>query len=269
MEDFKLSSKGIYQVLKKKGIEYLHHANTVATSLTFIEVGALLSRQFVEANDLNQTVQKSDTEDKKFDVWDSVFLDGEDLHKRYRRANKYGPVLFKLKLDLLISPSIQYLYVTKSNPWYWKDSTTIDQKYYKTIDELSLDYLTGKRLDSQIMFTIRTPEREIKLKKYLHSIVIDIPKLFINTKNGEELTVGEYAFGAINDALNKHGLGHITVLKRHDGKLTFCSCLPNYNYLHTFKKTEFKKIFAKMDEKNDANNGFSPGIRGISNETNY
>lgn len=245
MDDFKISSKGVYQILKEKGIEFLHHSNTIATSITFIEERALLSRHFVETNNLKQTSQKSDREDKKFDVWDSVFLDGEDLHKRYSRANKYGPVLFRLKLDMLTSPIIQHLYVTKSNPWYWNDSTQIEQKYYKSIEDLNKDYLTGKKLDSQIMFTIKSPECNIKLNKYLHSVGVDIPQLLINTRNGQQLTAGEYAFEVISNSLKANGLGHIPVLKRHSGKLTFCQCVANYNFLHAFDKSEFKKRFSK------------------------
>ncbi|WP_419868429.1 hypothetical protein [Chryseobacterium sp. CT-SW4] len=175
MDKYKLSPKEIYQALKKKGIQYLHHANTISTSLTFIENRALLSRHYVEKKHYYQTPQKSDEEDKKFDVWDSVFLDGEDLHSRYNRANKYGPVLFRFKLKILHSPSIQGVYVTKSNPWYWNDNTSIEEKFYHSIEEINQDYLTGKKLDSQIMFTIRSPGTEIKLNKFLHSIKLTIP----------------------------------------------------------------------------------------------
>ena len=97
-------------------VEFLYHANTVSTSITFIENNALLSRHFVESNNLFQSNQPSDKEDKLFDVWDHVFLDGEDLHKRYSRANKYGPVLFRFKLELLTSPQFQNVFITKTNP---------------------------------------------------------------------------------------------------------------------------------------------------------
>lgn len=245
MDEYKLPPKEIYQILKNKGIKYLHHANTVATSITFIENRALLSRHYVEINGYYQTPQKSDDEDKRFDVWDSVFLDGEDLHKRYKQANKYGPVLFKLKLEMLNSPSIQGIYVTKSNPWYWKKSTNIDAKFYKSVDDVNSDYLTGKKLDSQIMFTIRSPKTEIKLNKFLYSIEIDIPQLLINVKNIGNMSVGDYAIQSIQDSLNNNGLGHIPILKRHNGEFTLCKCTFDYNYLKTFEYSELKKRFAK------------------------
>ncbi|MCS3868690.1 hypothetical protein J3D55_001606 [Chryseobacterium ginsenosidimutans] len=247
MDEYKLSPKEIYQILKNKGIEYLHHANTVATSITFIENRALLSRHYVEANGYYQTPQKSDSEDKKYDVWDSVFLDGEDLHKRYNQANRYGPILFKLKLEILNSPFIQGIYVTKNNPWYWKDYTKPDEKFYKSAEEVNRDYLTGKKVDSRIMFTIRSPNNEIKLNKFLHSIEIDIPKLLVNVKAGGEMSVGDYAINAIQESLSLNGLGHIRISKRHDGEFRFCKCNLNYNILQSFEKKEFRKRFAKKD----------------------
>ncbi|HNP69286.1 MAG TPA: hypothetical protein PKH16_15375 [Aequorivita sp.] len=245
MEEYSLSSKSIYNILKDKGVFYLHHANTVSTAITFIENNALLSRNYVELNGLFQSAQKSDSEDKLFDVWDHVFLDGEDLHKRYKRANKYGPVLFRFKLDMLTSPLLQKIYITKSNPWYWNKETTMGDRFYKSIEEVSKDYLTGKRLDSQIMFTIRNPEKEIKLNKFIHSIGIDKPKLLVNLSSGEQTTAGDYSYDSIRKSMDENSLKHIPLLVRHEGKISFCSCHANYNYLHAFDKSEFKKRFAK------------------------
>lgn len=103
MENYKLPSKEIYQILRDKGLQYLYHANTVSTSQTFIKQNALLSRGFVEENGLVQTDQKSDNEDKLYDVWNHVFLDASDLHSLYSRANYYGPVAFQIKLELFNS----------------------------------------------------------------------------------------------------------------------------------------------------------------------
>jgi hypothetical protein len=68
--------------------------------LTFIEAKALLSRHYVEVNGLLQTPQYTDEKDKSLGIWDSVFLDGYDLHLPFG-VNYYGPVLFVMKLDLL------------------------------------------------------------------------------------------------------------------------------------------------------------------------
>ena len=245
LDHYSISSKIIYNLLKEKGIVYLHHANTVATSISFIEQKSLLSRSFVAENGFFQTKQSSDNEDKTHDVWDHVFLDGEDLHKRYNRANKYGPVLFRIKLEMLTSPSIQSVFVTKSNPWYWKQNTSLENKFYSNVDELKKDYLTGKKLDSQVMFTFRNPNKEIKLNKYLHSIGLDKPKLLIKSHYEEEMSIGDYAEKAIKDSLESNGLGHIPILIRHNGNLNFCQCHADYNFLYNFNKQEIKKRFAK------------------------
>lgn len=245
IDDFALSAKQLYSILKEKKVEFLYHANTVGTSVTFIENRALLSRDFIETNDLYQTEQKSDKEDKKFDVWDHIFLDGADLHKKYNRANKYGPVLFRMNLELLISPSIQEVYITKSNPWYWNSSTTLENKFYSNIDDVKSDYLTGSKLDSQIMFTFRNPEKEIKLNKYLHSIGIDKPKLLVNIASGGQKTVGDYAEDTLKECLENSGLGHIPILTRNHPKFNFCQCHFNYNYLYSSDMNEFIKRFRK------------------------
>lgn len=244
MDEYKLSPKEIYQVLKNKGIEYLHHANTVATSTTFIENRALLSRHYVEINNFYQTPQDSGNEDKRYNVWDSIFLDGEDLHKRYNQANRYGPILFKLKLEMLNSPTIPGIYVTK-NPWYWKTHTKPEEKFYKSTEDVNRDYLTGKKVDARIMFTIRSPGTEIKLNKFLHSIEIDIPQLLVKVKDIGDISVGDYAIDTIRESLNINGLGHIPISKRHDGEFRFCKCTLNYNFIQSFRKQEFRKKFAK------------------------
>lgn len=69
-----LDSKLLFSLLSAKGVKFLHHANTVKTSLTFIKAKSLLSRAYVEKNSLDQTEQYTDTKDKKFDIWDSVFF---------------------------------------------------------------------------------------------------------------------------------------------------------------------------------------------------
>ena len=62
MEKYKLSAKSLYSILKEKKVDFLYHANTVLTSLTFIRERALLSRGYVAENNFEQTDQKSDKE---------------------------------------------------------------------------------------------------------------------------------------------------------------------------------------------------------------
>jgi hypothetical protein len=244
MKEFELPAKSIYSLLKEKGVEYLFHANTVCTSKTFIEQNALLSRHFVESNGLAQSPQKSDPEDKKFDVWDHVFLDALDLHKRYSRANHYGPVQFRMKLEMLNSPLIESMYVTKSNPFYWKQHTSLTDRFYSSIEVLKDDYLTGKKLDSRIMFTLRSPGRSVKLNKFLDAIGVDNPKLLLGPKF-ENKTLGEFVNEVIGGALKENHLGHIPLLKRHPNGIAWCRCAADYNLLKLSDKKEFLRRFSR------------------------
>ena len=119
----KLNNSELHALFVEKDITHLHHANTVATSITFIESGGLLSRADVEDHNLCQTVQASDDEDKQFDVWHDVFVDTADLHEWFGRQNIYGPILFKFNIVFLLSDELE-VWVTKNNPMYWQGEIT-------------------------------------------------------------------------------------------------------------------------------------------------
>jgi len=245
IENFALSSKALYGMLKKKGVEYLYHANTVATSLTFIKAKCLLSRHQVNSDGLNQSYQKSDGHDKLHDVWDHIYVDGTDHHTIYSRSNFYGPVLFRFSVDILTSPAFKDIFIMKSNPYYWNKKMTLEDKFYLNIDDVNRDYMTGKRLDSQIMFTFRNPKRELKLNKFLHSIYIDEPSVLIKLRSGGEMLAGSYIRTVIGDSLDGNGLSHIPLLKRHENPLSFCKCAAQYTYMYNFEPDEFKRRFSR------------------------
>lgn len=233
INDFAIDGRAVFAMFKEKGIKNLFHANTVLTSLSYIESSALLSRGHCESNNLKQTPQKSDNEDKFFDVWDDVFLDGFDLHEKYSRYNEYGPVLFVFKLAMLNNPGFN-LHITKTNPWYWKTETPLNERYYDNIEEIEANYLTNKKIDARIMFTIKKPMRLIKLKKYLEKIIIDTPSgNFIH--NNQKIHIGSNAYDKILASLKENSLSHIPLEKRHNGKLLLgCWCL--YRYKITTKE---------------------------------
>ena len=235
-----VKSKELYEVLQRKGISHFHHANTMRTSITFIRAGTLLSRQFVESKMLIQSEQSSDHKDKEFGVWDDVFLDGLDLHGRFRRPNLYGPVMFKIKLEILLEPNFENMYVTTNNPIYWKADSL---KYYEDIIKIDQDYLTGNYLsDARIMFTIKSPEDHIRLDKFCDEIIVDNPNLLF-AQTGERIV--DRAAGKISKVLSESNLKHIPVRIRHEGiSNLYCSCFFQYNYMNTFKSKELLKRFA-------------------------
>lgn len=172
----KLDNEKLYALLKQKNISNLFHANTVATSITFIEEGGLLSRHYIEERGLYQTPQTSDDIDKLFDVFKDIFLDTADLHKHFSRQNHYGPVLFKFRLELLLNEEIE-IWVTKDNPINWEHDSASEEKYFINVMELSEKW---DKYDLQRkMFTIRKPGKPI-LFDYLEEIILDNPKVKIN-----------------------------------------------------------------------------------------
>lgn len=133
-----MQGKDVLDALKKIGVTHLYHANSVTTSCTFLERGGLLSRGFVEHNGLKQTLQTPDEDDKKFGVWDRIFLDQVDIHERAgkkKAPNQYGPVLFPLDLDILLRlPVGSDVLVTKENPIYWEGRAEADRCFQNAED---------------------------------------------------------------------------------------------------------------------------------------
>lgn len=233
----------ILNILQEKNVKYLFHANTLTTSITFINQGAILSRSFVEQNGLIQTGQKSDYKDKKYNVWDDVFLDALDLHKQYSTANKYGPILFIIDLDFLKSPELQGVLVTKTNPFYWNVENNWENKYYDSVEEIKKDYLTGQRLDSQIMFTFRSINNLLSMHPFVLTIGIDRPNILVTKKDGTSVNVGDHAYEKINYALAQKGL-NIPTKFRHVNATSYCGCFVEYKRLYDNEYSEFKKRFA-------------------------
>jgi hypothetical protein len=238
-----INAVDLYELLQQKGVKNFHHANTVKTSLSFIKEGALLSRQYVEQNALIQTEQYTDEKDKRLGIWDSVFLDGLDLHKKFWRRNKYGPILFHIDLGILKHPDFAKIRVTRSNPDSWLNDK---RDFYDSIEGIEKDYLTGTRInDGRIMFVFDRPEREISLLKYCNRIVVDNPFItLINPDGSEKGAISEMVKTTIGNALTESGLGKIEIEIRHaDRKL--CACVSQYRGLFHSHRDTFNKLFAK------------------------
>ena len=112
-----IKASDIHKWLTEINVKHLFHANTVATSMSFVQHGALLSRGYCEENGITQTPQASDDKDKRYGVWHGIFLDRVDTHRKLQTPNLYGPVLFVFKTELLLDLDDQIqCRVTKSNP---------------------------------------------------------------------------------------------------------------------------------------------------------
>lgn len=171
----KLNNFELYGFFKEKEISQLYHANTVATSISFFQAGGILSRGGVERNGLFQTSQGSDELDKKFDVWDDLFLDTIDLHRFFTRQNVYGPVLFVLDIDFLLKDEVD-IWITKDNPIYWDARNSHADRYFQDVLELRTKWASIER--QRKMITIRKPNKPM-LFSSLAEVVVDDPNVDI------------------------------------------------------------------------------------------
>ncbi|MCY8859094.1 hypothetical protein [Bacillus atrophaeus] len=211
----------LHSFLVQEGIKYLYHANTVQTACTFIEQGGLLSRGLVEDKYLIQTPQQSDKDDKAFNVWYDIFLDNHDLHASFNRQNKYGPVLFKISIDILKDKSIPPIWITKDNPIFWKESQHDNERYYQDLTELKSEYNINSYKQ---MITLRFAHTPLFFKDNLIKIIYDNP----GVKCGE---THFYQLGkdALSNAIKNSKFDYSNVARKvRDCKPNECYCKDNY-----------------------------------------
>lgn len=213
----KLDNIELYQFLKGKEILYLYHANTVATSVSFILSGGLLSRGNIDRSRLTQTIQASDDEDKEFDVWDDVFLDTADLHGYFPRQNLYGPVLFKFKICFLLNDDVD-IWITKNNPMYWDSTLSDEDKYFQSVEELIEKWDSYDR--QKKMITIRKASVPV-LFSVLDEIRLDDPEIIIHGDTNVFIEMKNALFSATEGF-------HALRTKFKVRKCSHCYCKNNY-----------------------------------------
>ncbi len=213
----KLDNKELYDLLKRKEVPNLFHANTVATSITFFHEGGLLSREDIEEQALYQTPQTSDEFDKLFDVFGDIFLDTTDLHKHFSRQNHYGPVLFRFDLDLLLDDELE-IWVTKNNPIYWARHSKPEDNYFQSVKELAEEW--GNYDIQRKMFTVRKPAKPI-LFNYLAGVLLDDPKVKIDN----DVSLRSESRKALKKATEENSQLQELLIWRECGH---CFCQDNY-----------------------------------------
>ncbi len=229
----KLNNQELYNFFVEKQILALYHANTVGTSITYFSNGGLMSRGLVERTGIFQTPQSSDDIDKVLDVWDDVFIDTTDLHSFFGRENHYGPILFEFDRELIKDETFEF-WITKNNPIYWNKDTSLENRYFQSMDELreKWDGIARQRK----MITIRKANSPI-LFKYVRRIIVDDPKVSI--KEGEaKIHVFNTAFHRIKTTITD---GH--PLKGKFITRTCGSCWCTSNYLNQRSAADLKRLF--------------------------
>jgi hypothetical protein len=224
-------------VLQGKFIGQLHHANTVTTSCTFLQLDGLASRGHITDLGLQQTPQPSDSIDQKFGVWYDVFMDTVDIHARASKRNLYGPVLFILDVGILkaLPPKSEVL-VTKKNPIYWDDGDSEDARFFTTPEELETFHRTspfGIKGTFGLMVVIRTQSGILSFPDGVVSVVVDDPERPLS----DGTPAFPHAISRIKEA-SRLGGTHFAATKRicRDG----CICLREYGALSS---REFDQLF--------------------------
>jgi hypothetical protein len=209
----------VYGILKAIGATRLHHANSVTTSCTFLEQGGLLSRGFVEAHGLAQTPQPSDNIDKKYNIWNRIFVDQVDIHERASRRNYYGPALFVLELDILrtLSAGTDIL-VTKKNPVHWIDNEPETDRWFRSVEELTGNIRFG---NFDKMLVIETPSGKLDFPDAHARIILDDPQ--------RQVSSGENAFTHAENRIKAAATtGKVEVRVDRRACSDRCGCIRNY-----------------------------------------
>jgi hypothetical protein len=224
-----LPAQLVYNTLLGMGVRYLFHCNTVTTACSFAYLGGLVSRESIEKYGLTQTWQRTDSTDKRFRIWDDIFLDSVDIHARVSNINFYGPVLFKMKLDLLLHPKLPEIWITKSNPSKWSKS---GPSYFSSIQEFQESYCMGT---FDYIITIRNNNFIVYFQQYLEKIIIDNPDKYIGT-----MTAFDYAKSKMTNCAAQGGNYNFPpnmIIPRNDPG---CSCHPTYQ---SMDQASFNKFY--------------------------
>lgn len=213
-----IESKKVYETLVAKGVENIHHANSVITACQFLRKGSLMSRGTVDRNKLFQTKQASDDIDKKSGIWFDVFADSVDIHDRAKRANAYGPVTFILDVKIIEEAHTGRVWVTKLNPTKWEGKSR-EERWFLSAEDLEAKFVKG-RFDQTIVF--RHCGGELPFKNYLKEIILDDPML--ETKE-DEVEYYSMAYGALRLSMTE---GRIDVPIRKRICPEKCTCVAEY-----------------------------------------
>lgn len=227
-----LSPSAVYDILTSKGVERLHHANSVLTAAAFLQAGRLLSRGNIERGGKLQSSQYTDAIDKKYSIWFDVFTDSVDIHTRARSLNKYGPVLFEIDIDILKSGDTGKVWVTKLNPTKWSGKGR-DERWFSSKSDLEDNFSYGT-FDQMILF--RHCGGELDIRKFLKRIVLDDPKVTWDDGKATGIDSFSMAYGVLTHALS---VGKIKVPIERRVCSTNCTCKSQYNKDSSFTQKMF------------------------------
>lgn len=207
-----MTNEQIKRVLTSNGVFHLYHANTVETSISFLESEGLLSRGLCEDMNLPQTDQYTDETDIRYNIFYDIFFDSTEIQRR-TGISYYGPVLFVYSVDVIDTIQEGHVRITKMNPDEWNDGMGETEKYFCTFDDLSLHF----DKDNFGQHITITDQREPLSFDYLRQIILSDPRK-------ENNSLFERANLRIRELMDQIGL---------DFRLT----IRDYNYNDRFNQT--------------------------------
>lgn len=221
-----LPADDVHDILvNEKNVDYLYHANTVLTSCTYLRHGALLSRKVCDDHQLPQTPQYTDDDDRGFGLWNNIFLDTCDIHDRASTANKYGPVLFILSLDFLLSDDLDTVKITRANPANWEVWTPASDRWYQSIGEVQQDF---SKYDFGSHLVLEETGGHLSLSLYLQTVKLDEPRRDLDS--GGRLGAMPTATGALVGAESASEVSPSFEIRNCEAH---CGCLREYERFST------------------------------------
>ena len=232
-----LDKVSVANILRKKGVKYLFHANTVITSCSFLKSGGLLSRGAIEARGLGQTKQYTDPADQRFGVWSDIWLDGVDIHSRAKARNSYGPVLFVYEVDVLADSNLPQIRVTKTHPQNW-NGLSLGERYFLSIEQMEEQYEP-----TQFTHSLTIPNFLEPLGfRFLNRIIVDNPS---RTVDGDD--VYRIAINTLKIAADQGGLIDPPLVERHANSSRYshiCGCWGQYS---SMQESSIRTIFSAVE----------------------
>lgn len=167
-----ISVKEIKQVLRDKGVTSLYHADTVATSLLYLESGGLLPGDAWEVSGVMPPSRRRDAETRPLGRFHDVFFASCDEHDRVHRYNLYGPVLYVYSLEVLDQLAGQEVLITREHPLRWAGERG-EELYFRSVQEMQEQFCAG---DICQYVAVRNAHEPIGFD-CLQEIVLDDPNI--------------------------------------------------------------------------------------------
>lgn len=195
-----LPKHAVLKVALANEVKHLFHANTVTTSLSFLQLGGLVSRARVERDGLPQTKQTSDEADRAYHIFDKIFLDPTDLHERFGKRNLYGPVTFVFDVEVLTLDCVKEARVTRYNPANWNMSSVAPDRCWLTAPGDVSSLLRPDAWQNHVVLSC--DDEVLPFTPYLRRVILDDPQ----GKFPSKVDAHQAAHDALAQRLNSFGV---------------------------------------------------------------